>query len=49
MEEHEKNQFLFNEFCEDEYERLEMKKWISEKGITSVYEIVQDLFCTNDE
>lgn len=44
MGEVEKEYFLIKEFCEDEYEEIEMKKWIKKKGVEEVYEIVHALF-----
>lgn len=40
----EMEEFLLTTFCEDDYEREEMKKWIHAKGITTVYDIVIDMF-----
>lgn len=49
MGEDEKRDFLVKDFCEDEYEEKEMKKWISSKGIEEVYQIVKSLFFDGED
>lgn len=41
--------FLLDTYCEDLYEQIEMKKWINEKGVDIVYDIVIDMFYNNDD
>lgn len=45
----EKENFLMNTYCENPYERHEMRKWMQEKGVDKVYEIVMELFYSDEE
>lgn len=44
MTDSEMEDFLITTFCENDYERDEMIKWIRAKGIATVYEIIMDMF-----
>lgn len=44
-----KEYFLLDTYCKDLYEQNEMKKWIHEKGIDNVYDIIIDMFYNQDD
>lgn len=49
MNTEDKEYFLINTYCQEAYEQYEMKKWIQEKGIERVYEMVIELFYKEED